>query len=522
MNRFFPKPARFQPDPLLETRPVAPPAFRIAPPLDPDLPAPPPTMNEILLVNPFYPKDPHASFGKHVLTPTLALAALAGATPAPWRVRYWDENLLHGPPPVAPFPEIVGITVHLTFARRAYALADWFRSRGARVVMGGLHVQSCPDEVAPHADAIVLGDGVTVWPEVLADLRHGRLKPRYHGAFHRPYREASPPDRAVFDRRAYLTTTSIVASRGCHNRCDFCTLSTDGLVMPYQTLDIRQVIEQIEADDQPYFVFIDNNLGSRPEYLRAICRALAPLRRIWSAAVSIEVTDDPTLVAAMAEAGCTGVFVGFESLSAANIDAAGKRSPRPDDYARRIRVFHDGGIQVNGSFVLGFDHDGPECFDELFDWVESVRLECATYHILTPYPGTPLFRRMEEEGRILHRDWELYDTAHAVFRPRRMTPERLEAGYDRIYRRTFALASIWRRRPEALGAALPYLAQSLLYKKSNLIWEFLIRRRLVTAAWRPLVELNRWRKMGAPFPGRREIRSTGSMSAFDVISSASR
>src|SRR5437773_3795978 len=142
-----------------------------------------------LLINPFYPKDPNASFGKHVLTPTLALTSFAATTPAHWRVEYWDENLLHGSPPHDPLPQIVGITVHLTFSRRAYELADWYRKRGAKVVLGGLHVLSCPEEVRPHADVIVLGDGVSVWPQVLDDLRNGRAKPEYRGSYLKPYRD---------------------------------------------------------------------------------------------------------------------------------------------------------------------------------------------------------------------------------------------------------------------------------------------------------------------------------------------
>src|SRR5271165_2690044 len=144
--------------------------LRVAPRLDPGLRVGPVRPRHALLINPFYPKDPHASFGKHVLTPSLALTSIAGATPPHWRVRYWDENLLHGPPPWRPFPQVVGITVHLTFARRAYALADWYRRRGAVVVMGGLHVLSCPDEAARHADTLAVGEGVHLWPQILADV----------------------------------------------------------------------------------------------------------------------------------------------------------------------------------------------------------------------------------------------------------------------------------------------------------------------------------------------------------------
>src|SRR5262245_59751373 len=187
--------------------------------------------------------------------------------------------------------------------------------------------------------------------------------------------------------------------------------------MPYQMRDVEQVAAEFQADGQPYGVFIDNNLGSRPDYLRRLCLALRPLGVIWSAAVSIDVTDDPSLIRAMALAGCTGVFVGFESLTATNLDEAHKKTPRPADYARRVGLLHDHGIQVNSSFVLGFDHDRKDVFERTVAWIESARLECSTFHILTPYPGTPLFRQMESEARLLHKDWRLYDTSHAVFRP---------------------------------------------------------------------------------------------------------
>ena len=155
-----------------------------------------------LLINPFYPKDPHASFGKHVLTPTLALTSIAGATPPDWEVTYWDENLLQGAPPSEPFPQVVGITVHLTFAERAYELAGWYRERGAKVVLGGLHVLSCPEEVAPHADALAIGEGVQVWPEILRDVEAGTLRPVYRGSYRRPYRDEPSPRRDLLPRAA--------------------------------------------------------------------------------------------------------------------------------------------------------------------------------------------------------------------------------------------------------------------------------------------------------------------------------
>src|SRR4051794_13112925 len=185
--------------------PWIPRALRVAPDLGMAVRTGPPRPRTVLLINPFYPKDPHASFGKHVLTPSLALTSIAGATPPDWEVTYWDENLLQGPPPWHPFPQVVGITVHLTFADRAYALARWYRGRGAKVILGGLHVLSCPEEVAPHAAAVVVGEGVQCWPEVLRDVEAGPLLPVYRGSYRYPSRADPPPRRDLLPRRAFLT-----------------------------------------------------------------------------------------------------------------------------------------------------------------------------------------------------------------------------------------------------------------------------------------------------------------------------
>jgi len=471
-------------------RPVA---MAEAPALDRDLEPRPIVPRHVLLINPFYPKDAHASFGKHVLTPTLALTSFAATTPANWSVRYWDENLLQGRPPLEPLPELVGITVHLTFAKRAFELANWFRSLGSKVVLGGLHVLSCPGECAPHADALAMGDGVQLWPTILADCEASNLKPIYNANYETHYREDPAPRRSILPKRGFLTNASLIATRGCHNRCSFCYLATDGLRMPYRMRDPAQIVAEFEESSEPYAVFIDNNLGSKRDYLHALCQALKPIDKVWSAAVTIDITDDPSLIREMALAGCMGVFIGFESLSDDNLLDAKKKTPRTADYARRVKILHDHGIQINGSFVLGFDHDRKDVFARTAEWVEENRLECATFHILTPYPATPLFRQMEAEGRLIDRDWSRYDTAHAVFQPKHMTPDELEQGYGWMYQRLFSHTSIWHRRPNDWRAVPPYLVMSYLYKRSNRFWHFLIRNNLVHAAWRPIIQSTRWR-----------------------------
>ncbi len=213
--------------------------LQVAPQLDAHGAAGPIKKRYALLINPFYAKDPHASFGKHVLTPSLALTSIAASTPEDWEVSYWDENLLAGVPPRDPLPEVVGISVHLTFAQRAYELAAWYRQRGSKVILGGLHVLSCPDEAAPHADALAIGEGVQLWGRILEDVAANRLRQTYHGDYRQPYRDDPPPRRDLLPRRSFLTTTSLIATRGCHNRCGFCYLSTQGLHMPYLVRDMR-------------------------------------------------------------------------------------------------------------------------------------------------------------------------------------------------------------------------------------------------------------------------------------------
>ena len=445
----------------------------------------------VLLINPFYAKDPNSSFGKHVLTPSLALTSIAGATPKDWTVHYWDENLLQGAPPYDPFPQVVGISVHLTFARRAYAISEWYRKRGALVIMGGLHIQSCPDEALPHADAIVLGNGVAIWDKILRDIRQGDLKRVYMGSYKMDFKDEPAPRRDVLPSGSFLTTHSMIATRGCNNRCSFCYLSTKGFFMPKQCKQIDHIVQGFKKSRFPYGVFTDNNLGADRVYLRQLCLALKPVNKIWSAAVTIDISDDVSLVKEMALAGCTGVFIGLESLNDQNLRDSHKLTPKTSEYSARVKIFHSHGIQVNGSFVFGFENDKMDVFDRTIEWIEKVGLECATFHILTPYPGTPLFGKMEAEGRLLHKNWDLYDTSHAVFKPKHMTPEELEQGYAKCYRHLFSHASIWQRRPPSAKASVPYLAMAYLYKRSNHIWHFLIRHRLTSMIWRPMVEVNR-------------------------------
>lgn len=459
--------------------------------------------NLVLLVNPRYAPNRCSSSARHALTPSLALPTIAAATPDPWHVIFHDENLSPGEPPDVPIPEVVGITVHTAFAARAYELARRYRALGSKVVLGGLHVTALPEEAARHADVVVTGEGAGIWPDVLKALRRGALPcgSILRGSARHPHYAAQPwPRRDILPRGAFLTNASIIATRGCTQRCGYCYLSTRDLDAPYQKRKVSDVLAEIDAINEHYVVFTDNNLMADPAYGAELCRALRPRRLMWSAAVTVDVARHPGLVRLMAESGCHGVFIGLETLSDDTLRTQRKHTLAPSQYVQALQLLSAHGIDVNGSFVFGFDADGPDVFDRTLAFIVEQRLACATFHILTPYPGTPLFEQMDREGRILMRDWSLYDTAHAVFRPKRMTPSQLEEGYRRAYENLYAWDTIWARRPrDGWMHATGYLAATALYKKCDVLWQALVPCRLTHAVWHPIVQarrlarLARWR-----------------------------
>jgi radical SAM superfamily enzyme YgiQ (UPF0313 family) len=466
-------------------------------------------LGDVLLINPRYRRNRCSSAGRHALTPSLALPAIASATPPHYRVRLHDENLNRGDPPQRPVPEVVGITVHTAFAPRAYELAARYRGLGSKVVLGGLHVAALPEEARAHGDVVVVGDGISVWPRVLDGLRTGELEPGsiVHGSFVSPPYSACPwPRRDILPKGAFLTQASIIATRGCPQRCDYCYLATRGLKAPYQKRPVADVMAEIDAIGERFVVFTDNNLMADPNYGLQLCHALRTRALLWSAAVTVDVARHPQLVGAMAASGCQGVFIGLETLSDDNLQEQHKRTLMPSDYERAIKLLHAHGIEVNGSFVFGFDHDGPEVFDRTLEFIVNQRLECATFHILTPYPGTPLFQALEEQGRILTRDWSQYDTAHAVFRPAHMTVEQLEQGYRSAYRNLYSWSNVLARCPRSdspiasVARSGAYLAMTALYKKWDWVWQLLTPLRMTHAVWAPLVQLH-W-AIGAAHRGR--------------------
>jgi len=389
-----------------------------------------------LLLLPFYVKDPNGSFAKHALTPSLTFSLLAAATPSDWEISFWDENLMQGSPPIDPMPRVVGITVHLTFSHRAYEVRTGIAGTGLWSCLAGPHVLACPDEAAEHADVLAIGTGSRSGHAFFATSNaasRSRCIARITAAVTMRNRCRTG---GILDSRYYLTTASMIATRGCHNRCGFLLYVHRWLRMPYQMRSPESVAAEFANLAEPYGVFIDNNLGSTGS-ICVRCAALCGGGKLWSAAVSIDVTEDPALVARNGVGGLQWCVHRDRTLDDRNLRESRKSTPPTVEYARRLKLFHDCGIHVNGSFVLGFRSRPSRCVRENHR-LDRVREDgsAATFHIMTPYPGTPLFRNSKNKDACFTRTGPVRYRAHGVS-PRHMTPEQLEQGYESCYRRCF-------------------------------------------------------------------------------------
>ncbi|HET7600011.1 MAG TPA: radical SAM protein [Gemmatimonadales bacterium] len=418
---------------------------------------------------------------KYSLFPPLGLATLAGYLGEDDEVVLQDEHVealdLHDA------PDLVVIQVYITSASRAYQLADHYRRRGAHVALGGLHVTSLPDEAARHADTIFLGPGEDTWPAFLADFRAGRPARRYRSAV-RTLANLPRIRRDLIRRRLYLVPNSIVVSRGCPHSCDFCYKEAffEG-GKGFYTQAVDDALAEIERLPGRHLYFLDDHLFGNARFAAALFDGMRGMQRVWQAAGTVSSVLRPGLLERAVDAGLRSLFVGFETLSAANLREQGKLHNLRRDYGAAIRRLHQHGVMVNGSFVFGMDGDDASVFERTVEWAVEQGIETATFHILTPYPGTALHDRMRRERRLLHEDWDLYDTRHAVFRPARLAPEELEAGYWRAYESFYRWSSILRgaATKPSWREALRHVAYAGGWKKLEPLWNLVIRAKRVSS-----------------------------------------
>ncbi len=419
---------------------------------------------------------------KYSLFPPLGLATLAAYLPPDDDAVVVDEHVARLD--TDDTPDLVVIQVYITNARRAYRIADAYRARGIRVVLGGLHVTSLPEEAAPHADTIFLGPGEQTFPQFLLDLRAGRPQRVYRSTTDRTLDRLPPVRRDLIDRTSYLVPNSLVVTRGCPQHCDFCYKDAffEG-GRSFYTQRVDDALAEIARLPGRHLYFLDDHLLGDRRFGEALFEGMRGMGRLFQGASTVDSILRGDLIGRAAAAGLRSLFVGFETLSPNNLVRSNKRQNLGRDYAAVTQRLHDLGIMINGSFVFGMDEDEADVFPRTVDWAVEHGLTTATFHIQTPYPGTRLFARTEADGRILTRDWDLYDTRHVVYRPARLGPEALKAGYDWAYREFYRWSSI--ARASLAHGSLRHKAKHFFYaagwKKFEPLWDLVIRARQLRA-----------------------------------------
>jgi len=399
--------------------------------------------------------------GGKVLAPPLVLPLLAGLTPPDVEVRLVDENV--EPVDVNGAADWVAITAMTASAPRAYAIADAFRQRGIPVVMGGIHPTVLPDEVAAHADAVVIGEAEPVWQEVLADLAAGRLKPRYDHVGYSDLVGLPRPRRELLQVERYLTTNIVQTARGCPNACAFCTVSTVA-GRQYRFRPVPEAVEEVRSLSGGWVGFVDDNIAGHARRAKELFEALIPLKRRWIGQADLSMTKDPELLSLAARSGCTAMFVGLESLSQENLRATHKVPNLGLDMGAAITKIHKAGIEIIGSFVLGLDGDDQTTFARTVEFAQQHKLAAAQFAVLTPFPGTAMRRQLEDENRILDHDWSHYTMSNVVFRPLHMTDVELRAGQQYAYGRFYSIPSILKRSLTARRKFVARLLVNLSYR----------------------------------------------------------
>ena len=397
----------------------------------------------IVLIIPRWPKD---SFWDVIAFkfPLLSTSLLAGLTPPHHQVSILDESLTE-----IDFDQeadLVAITAITPLAPRGYEIADQFRQRGKKVIIGGIHASWLPEEAKKHSDSVAIGEADEIWIKILEDAEKGDLKPFYRQEGRTDLSRLPIPQRGLLPQKGYLFHNLIQTTRGCPYDCEFCSVTAlHG--RSYRMRPISEVEKEIQSLERSkaYIFFVDDNLVGNLSHARELLAMLSHYRLRWVSQGPIHVAEDEELVRLMAKAGCHGLFIGFESLREENLDLMGKRINRVEIYEKGIQRLHDAGIGVYGSFVFGYDYDDASVFDEFMEFAEANRIEGAFLPILTPFPGTRIYQRLKQEERLLTEDWSKYDMATVVFRPKRITIEELQEGFWKVNRSFYSVPSILKR-----------------------------------------------------------------------------
>jgi radical SAM superfamily enzyme YgiQ (UPF0313 family) len=383
-------------------------------------------------------------FKKSLRYQPLTLTTLAALGPPELDIDFalYDEGIADIPPDLD--ADLVGLTVITGSSVRAYELARHYRARGIAVVLGGPHITLVPQEAQQHADAICVGYAEETWPQLLRDFAQGRMQPRYDQGHGFALTNLPFPRRELLDKRHYLTHAVFEATRACAHDCEFCVVPTAWGRRQFQK-PVGHVVEDIRRVGKRRIIFIDLNLISDRAYASELFTALIPLNIRWFGLSTSLIGRDRELMELSARSGCAGLLIGFESICDSSLGDIRKRFNDPTLYRALISDLHALGISIQGCFVFGHDHDTTDVFGETVQFAIDAAIDLPRFAILTPFPGTPLHQRLDREGRILTKNWELYDGQHVVFRPAGMTPRELQQGHEQAWRDVYSYGSIVRR-----------------------------------------------------------------------------
>lgn len=412
---------------------------------------------------------------KYSLFPPLGLATLAAYLSPDDEIDLQDQHVekLN----LNDHPHLVIIQVYITNAYRAYKIADHYRAKGSYVILGGLHVTSLPLEAAPHADSIFIGPGEDTFPKFLIDFKNGCPQKIYRSTI-RTLEKVPPIRRDLIKRHLYLVPNSIVVTRGCPHHCSFCYKDAffEG-GRTFYTQEVDDALAEIDRLPGRHLYFLDDHLLGNTKFASALFSGMKGMNRVFQGAATVDSILRGNLIEQAAEAGLRSLFVGFETFSPQNLKQSNKKQNLEKDYIKAVNRLHSLGIMINGSFVFGLDDDDKDVFKRTVDWGVKHSITTSTYHVLTPYPGTELFNSMERQGRILTKNWDLYDTRKVVYQTIGLTAQELEDGYWWAYKEFYKWNNIFKASThhESHLHKMKHFFYAGGWKKFEPVWNFLIK-----------------------------------------------
>jgi radical SAM superfamily enzyme YgiQ (UPF0313 family) len=407
-------------------------------------------MKKLLLISPLSTKSMLGG-DFYFRLPYLGLLKVASLTPADWQVSVVDEKV--EPLDLNQAVDLVGITCMTPAVNRGYEIANAFRQRGIKVIMGGMHISKMPEEALQHCDSVVIGEAESLWPQILTDFDQGALKRIYrHENGYPSLKNLPAPDWDLYRNKRYLPVHFVETTRGCPHNCEFCSVTSSfgGKFRNRPLDDVEREIQNLKPFEGRFILrnvvlFVDDNIISNRNHAKELLTRIIPYNLKWLGQTSVNIVKDHEILTLCRKSGCMGLLIGFETLSSDNLAAIGKGFNNPDNYIDVVKKMHDYGIGVDGSFVFGFDNDDEGVFERTADFIIKAKIDVCYFSILTPYPGTRLYTRMVNENRIIDHDWSNYNTNNVVFRPKMMKPEKLLDGFHCVLKEAFSCRSILQR-----------------------------------------------------------------------------